>query len=97
MGASWQMMQVPGDKTWNEVTDLFADVQDQDLYENGHSYSGGFGMARGLKRVNQTFDSSRMAERWLQENAQKWEEALAVTVAEGGQPAYWLIGAWCSS
>lgn len=97
MGAYFNEMKVDGSKTRNEVKEIFSDAQDTDRYENGHSYSGGFGMASGLKFPEKTFKSEDEALDWLQDNAQKWREALAVTVKEDDKPACWLIGAWCAS
>ena len=98
MGACFQTMSVQADKTEKEVREIFEKVQDDDRFENGHSYSGGFGMARGLDFRQRTFATVSEADDWLADNAQKWEAALAVKVeASDGKPARWRIGAWCSS
>lgn len=96
MGANFQTMTVVGTLTRNEVKDAFSKAQDQDLYENGHSYSGGFGMTTGLTFADETFDLYTDAESWLEENCSKWEDAKVVTFTRNGA-AHWLIGAWCSS
>jgi len=77
----------------NQLAPLFAAEQEQDRYENGHSYSGTIGMAHGLSVTDKWFEEMEDAVEWVSENAQKWEEALAVYVDGEG----WLIGAWCSS
>jgi hypothetical protein len=81
----------------------FAQLQEQDRYENGHSYSGGFGMAPGL-RLHSTlepFPTKDAAYDYLESHAQKWEDAIGVRYltesdVEGGQLVRWAIGAWCS-
>jgi hypothetical protein len=105
MGACFQEMIVPFRHQRKEIEKIFERVQDQDRYENGHSYSGGFGMATGLTFVmSRVFHDEAAARDWLQDNAQKWENALAVqfyTGSEGDgsipEERKWLIGAWCSS
>jgi hypothetical protein len=96
MGASFALKQIEGSKTKKEVEQAFEDAQYEDRYENGHSYSGGFGMCRGLSFRADTFPSVDAAEGWLLENAEKWEDALCVTVINDGKPT-WVIGAWCAS
>lgn len=96
MGANYQSMNVTTtDKKAVEST--FLDAQETDRYENGHSYSGGFGMATGLTfKAPEKFTSDDAADDWLQENAEKWGDALAVWVSEDGNPHY-RIGAVCAS
>lgn len=96
MGAEFQSMTLVGSLTRNEVEEVFSKAQDQDRYENGHSYSGGFGMATELSFPSMTFDRSSDATRWLEENCNKWEDAKAVTFLKDGA-AHWMIGAWCAS
>jgi len=86
-----------------EVRERFRQIQDADCFENGHSYSGTIGMASGLKFVDMSFDSIDEAEEWVDDHAEKWEEALCVS-AKGflgdGSPDkvdFWVIGAICSS
>lgn len=75
----------------------FRDSQEIDLYENGHCYSGGIGMAEGLQIVrDKKFGSFREANEWVEENAQKWGPALAVRV-EGPNDKGWYYGAICAS
>lgn len=109
MGACFQETTMDGKLTKKEVADKFSDVQDDDLHENGHSYSGGFGMARGLEFRSTKFATLSAASAWLEENAQKWEAALAVRATDDRQELWkgkpnpnhcvevWVIGAWCSS
>lgn len=94
MGANFNTMSATGDKA--AVTSLFDRVQEDDRYENGHSYSGGFGMADGLEfEAAPTFNTDQEADDWLVEHAEKWRAALAVQVAQ--PEPHWRIGAWCSS
>jgi hypothetical protein len=80
--------------TQEEVKAEFTEEQDYDRTQNGESYSGGIGMARGLRFVNRTFPTVNDAEDWLMDNAKKWEAALAVRAEKENM---WVIGAWCSS
>jgi hypothetical protein len=86
--------------TRDEIKVWFEREQEQDRYENGHCYSGGIGMARGIRFVEATvFDDERQAEEWICDHAEKWEAAIAVPLRKrrgDGTPA-WMIGAWCSS
>lgn len=97
MGAAFKTMKVDGSIPRHDVRIKFREAQERDRHENGHSYSGGFGMASGLTFPIKAFDAQEDAEDWLAETAQKWEDALCVTFkAEDGQ-IHWLIGAWCAS
>lgn len=96
MGANFQTMKTAShDKAAAKAE--FEKAQDQDRYENGHSYSGGFGMATGLDFVSApTFTDEDAAYEWLDENCVKWENAKAVTLNEGNDLC-WFIGAVCAS
>ena len=96
MGASFNTMTLAGNLTRKEVQAQFADAQDCDRYENGHSYSGGFGQARGLKFASRTFDTEPAASAWLDENCQKFGDAIAVTFKGENGGAQWMIGALCA-
>lgn len=69
--------------------------QETDLYENGHSYSGGIGMCEGVSNKVVKLDSEDEAIDYLDENAEKWSEALVVTYVRDGEPRV-LIGGLCS-
>ena len=109
MGASFNQIQVPGSCGKVEVETRFGEAQARDRIDNGNSYSGGIGMATGIEFRSQSFPSIQTAQDWLEENAQKWGPALAVTATDNreklwdakanpgfGKPV-WVIGAWCSS
>lgn len=92
MGANFVSFTLKG--TQAEVRKQFDDAVQQSLFSDGHEYSGEIGMANGLKfcRLDRVHTPTE-ANEWLQENAQKWEEALAVRLTDD----QWAIGAWCSS
>lgn len=99
MGASFCTMTVAGDKSRAEVRDAFIEEQMNDRHNNGHSYSGGLGMASGLKWHNgngNLFADEQSALTYLEANCVKWEEAMAVQYRDGDKVRY-LIGAWCAS
>ena len=79
------------------VQKKFDEMQDQCLHENGHSYSGGIGMANGLKFTGKVFKSYTEAADYLCDTAQKWEEALVCQFRNDKGQLEWMIGAWCSS
>lgn len=95
MGANFETMSLPGNLSREEVEKRFAEAQDQDRYENGHEYSGGFGMASGLTFEYRTFSSDDAAYDFLDETCRKWENAIAVKYERNGIP-HWMIGAVCA-
>jgi hypothetical protein len=97
MGATFETLTYPGKLTQAEVRKLFDAAQDQDRYENGHSYSGGIGMATGLIFEEQVFDTAEAAFEFLHEACTKWEEARAVKYKEPDGTQTYLIGAMCAS
>lgn len=97
MGAVFNTMTVDGTKTKEEVKRIFSDAQDQDRYENGHSYSGGFGMARGLMFYETTFGNDDDAYEMLERTCVKWQAARAVRFINKNGVETWMIGALCSS
>jgi hypothetical protein len=98
MGANFCTMSVPATLERKEIEKEFRKAQEQDRYENGHSYSGGFGMASGLAfKQAPTFSDHKAAAEWLADDAQKWESALAVQFTTLDGTKMWLIGAWCAS
>jgi hypothetical protein len=96
MGACFQTLIVPSVSKLAVEVDFEA-AQIQDRHDNGHSYSGGLGMAEGLEFKNETFETYQEAEAWLADNSQKWEAALAVKFKDKNGKTKTLIGAWCSS
>jgi hypothetical protein len=98
MGASYIDLTYPGSMSEKDVRDKFASDQSNCRYENGHSYSGGIGMANGIKFTGRTFATQAEAETWTQDNAVKWEAAQCSRVRlEPDDNGFWYIGAWCAS
>jgi hypothetical protein len=94
MGANFQTLTVDGEKTRNEVDAIFSSAQADDRYENGHSYSGGFGMATGLQFDDRTFEGDQAASDYLEQVCQKWDCARCVTFKNTFTgKTFWLIGA----
>lgn len=97
MGANFQTLALDGKLDRMAVERKFNDAQEQDRYENGHSYSGGLGMASGLIFVDiEVFADARSANEYLEQHCAKWEEARAVRY-KYEDDTRWMIGAWCSS
>jgi hypothetical protein len=96
MGAEFNQMIVNSTKT-SEIRTAFENAKDQDLHENGHSYSGGWGMCPDLSVKSNSFESANAASDWLADNCQKWESALAVEFKSKDGTIKTMIGAWCSS
>lgn len=95
MGASFNTIKLKGTRA--DVERLFRQEQEQDRHDNGHSYSGGFGMAAGLVFAKTApFPGTETAEAWLDEHCQKWGPALAVPLMPASE-GIWLIGAVCAS
>ena len=96
MGACYDEMSVQStDKA--KVKSQFEAHQEMDRYENGHSYSGGLGMATGLKFDNKVFTNEFEASEYLQEKCEKWDDAIAVLIRDKNNNEWYYIGAWCSS
>lgn len=86
----------PMDK--NEVQKRFSNDQDECRHENGHSYSGGIGMAPGLEFPDvPMFETLDDADQWVADNAEKWENALGVFFKTKTGEIRCFVGAWCSS
>lgn len=94
MGANFVSREYPVQYTRKAVEVAFDKAVEQSRYEDGHCYSGEIGMVSGLLFETHTrFGSEDAALEWLQDNAQKWEEAKCVRLIDGR----WIIGAWCAS
>ena len=96
MGAEYVSMRVKGENR-ADARKSFERAQDNDRHENGHSYSGGIGMATGLQFVDKHFPSYDEADEYLSSTCEKWEDALAVTYQDEKGNINFLIGALCSS
>lgn len=96
MGACYNERALHGSLTEADLQEQFREMQMIDRYENGHSYSGGWGQCRGLStEAQKIFESEDLATKYLQEVADKWGPAVAVKYRTSGT-VEWLIGAWCA-
>lgn len=98
MGASFATLTIK-ERDQVKARKIFADKQASDRYENGHSYSGGIGMANGISFLpDHPFTDVDAADDWLSDNAEKWEAALAVPILDAANKFLcWRVGAWCAS
>ena len=97
MGACFVTLHIEA-KDDAELKSIFEKAQEDDRYENGHCYSGGIGMASGLTiNRGRVFGDSELADEFLAEKCQKWENAVAVEIESRSEGTSWLVGAWCSS
>lgn len=98
MGASFDMRIVSG-KDINEITQKWNDMVQQDLYENGHSYSGSIGMlGTGFSFDGKQFETPSEAEDYICDVQEKWGGAIAVQIGKKKDGIITLaIGGWCSS
>jgi len=81
MGATSAFAVFKGDKA--EVTKAFEQAQQNDLYENGHAYSGGFGQFTGIEFHDKEFANVDKAEDYVYEKGNKWGPAIAVRFNDG--------------
>jgi hypothetical protein len=65
------------------VEKAFENAQQDDRYENGHSYSGGFGQFTGIEFHDKEFASRREAEDYIDIKGNKWGPAIAVRFKDG--------------
>lgn len=76
-----------------EIAKMWAKDVEQSLYEHGHCYSGGIGMlGPDIQWRGEKFDSPDKADKFIEDNHQKWEPPMAVAFSGG-----WVVGGWCSS
>jgi hypothetical protein len=97
MGAAFVTRVLPGTLSQAEVRERFRAMQEQDRYENGHSYSGSIGMADGLEFRSNQFETDEEAREWLDDNAEKFGPALCIKRTNAKGEPIWVIGASCSS
>jgi len=91
MGGAFDRRVYKGNLSREELRKRFAQTQEEDREENGHSYSGSIGMCDGLVISEHKFDSIEKAEDWLCDHTEKWGSAKAVRVGD-----MWVVGGWCS-
>lgn len=91
MGACFETVTIKA-KNEIELRDKFAQMQRDLCYQYGHdTYAGHMGIVEGLEVRHKTFTTRREAVEWLDNNCEKWREAIAVKVG----PGEWLVGAVC--
>jgi len=79
MGGTYISRLLPGELTSAQLQAKFREMQDTARAEHGDSYSGDWNMACGLHIVSTpTFATQDAADKYVQQNAQKWEVAWAV-------------------
>lgn len=96
MGAVFVSMTLDGALTREQVKSAFEAEQRRDRHENGHSYSGGFGMADGIAFSKVTFNNADIAYRTVADSTDKWGPAEACRFKESDGSERWFIGAWCA-
>jgi len=80
-----------------DIEKKFREIVEECIYEYGHdSYNGTFSTMSGVSVVNRTFSNRDNAEEYIIDKAEKWGDALAVTVKEEGKEPYTLIGGWAA-
>lgn len=77
---------------------------EQEEHEHGHdAYSGTLATTSGLSiRSHTKFKDRHKADKFIEENAEKWEEAIAVRITKKPYKDakighWWVIGGWCAS
>lgn len=81
-------------KTAQEARTEGEAVISQAAWEHGHGgYTGSFAEANGLHVEKPKLADAEEAEKWLDDNCEKWGPALLVQDASGT----WCMGAHCSS
>ena len=98
MGANNLEQVLDGAWTEKQLNDWFNTRANEDAYEMGHSYSGGWNMMTGVKVMfRASFSSRDNASEFVLKNARKWEEALAVKFVDTDGKTKWLVGGWAAS
>jgi len=99
MGASFNSCGFKDTMTREQIQKSWAAKVEQDLHENGHSYSGGIGMlGPSIGGWNDLMLADRnAADAWLETNQEKWQSAIAVSYKNKDGVKCWGIGGWCSS
>lgn len=100
MGAEFNAEIVMGE-TYKEILKKWNDLVDANLYEHGHSYSGGIGMlGHGfiIDETAGTFDKVQDAQAYICEHHEKWKPAMAVRIrTTNTRNKVLVIGGACSS
>lgn len=99
MGAHFDTVVLEGGISPKEVERKFEKIQKELRWEYGHNgYTGTLAEADGITiPMEPVFPDKTTAEKWLDENADKWGPALAVKYTNPNGELKWYIAAWCSS
>lgn len=79
------------------VKKKFASACEDARYEDGHGgYTGTIAEMSGVKTWKDLrLDSRDEAEDYIDENHDKWDDAMAVSYVVDGA-VHWIVGGWCS-
>lgn len=92
MGADFNYRVYPGDER-SAIQKQWTDDVEQDLYDNGHRYSGGIGMlGPDIQWQQVKFQTAQQAAAHIDAQHRKWEPPMACQFDAG-----WVVGGWCSS
>jgi len=95
MGAEFRSTNFDGTLDRKELRIAYQKRVEQDKYERGHgAYSGTFPFGLNIKAG--IFDDIEEAWAYLEDNAVKWDYAMAVYFDDSKKPI-WLVGAWCAT
>lgn len=95
MGACFISTTLDGSKSEADLRTTLRGLQDSARIECGEEYSGSWNMLSGLKVVRQTFASDDAAREWLEDNTEKWDNAVAVRFKDGAGER-WMMGGWAA-
>lgn len=78
-GGEYNETTLPGKYSEAEVRKAFDRIHDDAEHDSGHDgYTGTWAEVPGVSFPGKSFESRKEASEWLTNNAQKWEDALAV-------------------
>ena len=96
MGAESVYKKVKSTKK-QDIIEAFKQAQEYGIYMHGHDpYNGTFSTIDSVRIDNKTFTDSSKAYEYCLDNAEKWSYAVAVTVDNGQEEPYTIIGGWAA-
>lgn len=79
MGANFEYETFNGDLSEKELLIAFEQLKSDKEYEHGHgAYNGTLATTNGLKINHTVFENESAAVKYVENNAEKWQEAIAV-------------------
>lgn len=94
MGAEFQYQKVIA-SNHNELKERYTGLVSQHQYTHGHGgYTGTFAESPGLTILDKEFVDEESAVDYVFDNAQKWENSLAVKIRNSDK---WIVGGCFSS